>query len=79
MMFTNIGEDNLKPLDYLAGVASFLVIALGGVLIGLIFSIIVSLATRFLYTHIHNLLKLHCTRNSFFQKVNFFYFWKMIF
>jgi ABC-type long-subunit fatty acid transport system fused permease/ATPase subunit len=51
LKFTLIGEANLTAGDYLAGVASFLVIAFGGILIGLIFAVIVSLATRFFTKH----------------------------
>ncbi|KAL3082889.1 hypothetical protein niasHS_010691 [Heterodera schachtii] len=44
--FIAIGEPNLEAMDYAAGVASFLVIAVGGVLIGLLFSLITCIATK---------------------------------
>jgi sodium/hydrogen exchanger-like protein 3 len=44
--FTLIGYVNLALVDYLSGAASFLVIALGGTLIGIGFAFVVSLLTR---------------------------------
>lgn len=44
--FTLIGEENLQPSDYIQGGLSFFVIALGGVLIGTVFALIVSLLTK---------------------------------
>lgn len=45
--FSLIGSKNLIPIDYLFGILSFVVIAVGGIFIGLVFAVIVSLATRF--------------------------------
>lgn len=45
--FHNIGEENLVFIDYAAGTLSFFVIALGGVLIGLVFAFIVSFVTKY--------------------------------
>uniref|UniRef100_A0A914HIR3 Sodium/hydrogen exchanger n=1 Tax=Globodera rostochiensis TaxID=31243 RepID=A0A914HIR3_GLORO len=45
--FIAIGEPNLETLDYVAGIGSFLVIAIGGVLIGVFFSLITCIATKF--------------------------------
>ncbi|VDM53636.1 unnamed protein product [Angiostrongylus costaricensis] len=47
--FTLIGVENLKPIDYGAGVLSFFVVACGGAVVGLIAAFIVSLITK--YTH----------------------------
>lgn len=44
--FTLIGADHLSLSDYLAGMASFAVIALGGTLIGLLFALLASILTR---------------------------------
>uniref|UniRef100_A0A7E4UNE5 Sodium/hydrogen exchanger n=1 Tax=Panagrellus redivivus TaxID=6233 RepID=A0A7E4UNE5_PANRE len=48
LKFGQIGVDNMHASDYVAGGASFFVIALGGVLIGLVFAFIVSFITRFI-------------------------------
>lgn len=45
--FTLIGAENLKPIDYGAGVLSFFIVACGGALIGLIAAFIVSFVTKF--------------------------------
>ncbi|KAI3422376.1 Sodium hydrogen exchanger [Globodera pallida] len=45
--FIAIGEPNLETMDYVAGIGSFLVIAIGGVLIGVFFSLITCIATKF--------------------------------
>ncbi|CAK5107663.1 unnamed protein product [Meloidogyne enterolobii] len=45
--FTLIGVNNLAVFDYIAGIFSFVVIALGGTLIGLFFAFFVSILTRF--------------------------------
>ncbi|KJH43584.1 sodium/hydrogen exchanger 3 [Dictyocaulus viviparus] len=45
--FTLIGVENLKPIDYGAGVLSFFVVACGGVIVGLIAAFIVSLITKY--------------------------------
>ncbi|KAE9421004.1 hypothetical protein Angca_002159 [Angiostrongylus cantonensis] len=47
--FTLIGVENLKPIDYGAGVLSFFVVACGGAVVGLIAAFTVSLITK--YTH----------------------------
>jgi sodium/hydrogen exchanger-like protein 3 len=44
--FILIGEANLRPTDFIAGIGSFLVIALGGIAIGLAFALLASLATK---------------------------------
>lgn len=44
--FGLIGAENLVLVDCLLGILSFVVIAAGGILIGLVFALIVSLATR---------------------------------
>uniref|UniRef100_A0A5S6Q5A0 Sodium/hydrogen exchanger n=1 Tax=Trichuris muris TaxID=70415 RepID=A0A5S6Q5A0_TRIMR len=44
--FSRIGQDNIISLDIVAGLLSFFVVGLGGVLIGLIWSFIVSFTTR---------------------------------
>lgn len=44
--FIAIGESNLQCMDYLAGIGSFVVIALGGVLIGLLFAVLACIATK---------------------------------
>ncbi|PIO67076.1 hypothetical protein TELCIR_11190 [Teladorsagia circumcincta] len=45
--FTMIGPENLQPIDYGAGVLSFLVVACGGAAIGLIAAFIVSFITKY--------------------------------
>ena len=44
--FSEMG-DNLQPVDYALGATSFLVVALGGTFIGIIFGIIASYTTKF--------------------------------
>ena len=44
--FILIGEQNLLLMDFVAGVGSFFVIALGGVIIGLSFAVLAALATK---------------------------------
>ena len=39
-VFSGMGMENIKPIDGVLGCASFLVVAIGGVLIGIIFGII---------------------------------------
>ena len=45
--FSDIGEANMQAIDYAAGGLSFFVIALGGVLIGVIFAFITSFITKY--------------------------------
>jgi len=45
--FTDIGEDNLIAIDFIAAGGSFFVIAIGGVFIGLVYAILVSLITKY--------------------------------
>ncbi|VDO57999.1 unnamed protein product [Haemonchus placei] len=45
--FTLIGAENLEPIDYAAGVLSFLLVACGGAVIGLIAAFIVSFITKY--------------------------------
>uniref|UniRef100_A0A914DQY2 Sodium/hydrogen exchanger n=2 Tax=Acrobeloides nanus TaxID=290746 RepID=A0A914DQY2_9BILA len=45
--FSVIGESNIVPTDYLLGMLSFFVISLGGAFIGIIFAMLVSIATKF--------------------------------
>ncbi|OCT84647.1 sodium/hydrogen exchanger 5 [Xenopus laevis] len=45
--FVEMGPENVKPMDYLKGVASFFVVSLGGTAIGLVFAFLLALITRF--------------------------------
>ncbi|CAF1077760.1 unnamed protein product, partial [Didymodactylos carnosus] len=45
--FARIGQENLIPLDIVLGCLSFFVVALGGVLIGIIFGVIACFTTKF--------------------------------
>ncbi|KAI1711825.1 sodium/hydrogen exchanger family domain-containing protein [Ditylenchus destructor] len=45
--FIDIGESRLVLIDYVAGAFSFFVIAIGGIIIGVIMALIVSIITRF--------------------------------
>uniref|UniRef100_A0A0N5BE88 Sodium/hydrogen exchanger n=1 Tax=Strongyloides papillosus TaxID=174720 RepID=A0A0N5BE88_STREA len=45
--FLSIGNENVKPLDYIKSCISFPVIALGGAMVGIIFAFIVSLLTKY--------------------------------
>lgn len=45
--FSGMGAENLKEVDYVLGVTSFFVVALGGTVIGIIFGIIGSYTTKF--------------------------------
>ena len=38
--FSEMGAENLEPVDYVLGTTSFFVVALGGTLIGIIFGLI---------------------------------------
>ena len=42
-----MGSANILPVDIVLGATSFLVVALGGVLIGIIFAIAASITTKF--------------------------------
>lgn len=44
-----IGEDNLNVLDYFKFFASFIIVALGGVFVGIIFAFLSALATKYTY------------------------------
>ncbi|KAL3068822.1 hypothetical protein niasHS_017388 [Heterodera schachtii] len=48
--FTNIGPYNLHAMDYIEGILSFFVIAIGGVILGLFFAALTCIATK--YTHV---------------------------
>ncbi|CAL4060124.1 unnamed protein product, partial [Meganyctiphanes norvegica] len=45
--FSEIGEENLIPQDMAAGLASFLLVALGGTIIGIIWGFLTAFITRF--------------------------------
>ncbi len=45
--FAEMGEDNIKPVDIALGCVSFSIVAVGGVLIGIIFGIIACFTTKF--------------------------------
>ncbi|CAF1098206.1 unnamed protein product, partial [Didymodactylos carnosus] len=45
--FARIGQENLIPLDIVLGCLSFFVVALGGVLIGIIFGVVACFTTKF--------------------------------
>ena len=45
--FVGIGAKNIKPTDILSGFASFIVVALGGTLIGIIWGFLTGFVTRF--------------------------------
>ena len=45
--FADMGQENILPVDVVLGAASFLVVALGGVLIGIIFGAVASMTTKF--------------------------------
>ena len=45
--FSEMGAENLEPVDYVLGTTSFFVVALGGTLIGIIFGLIASFTTKF--------------------------------
>lgn len=44
---SEVGGENIIAVDVVLGAASFLVVALGGVLIGIIFGVLASLATKY--------------------------------
>nr|KAG5695544.1 hypothetical protein BaRGS_033966 [Batillaria attramentaria] len=45
--FAEIGESNIEPVDYAAGVGSFFIIALGGTLIGMIYGMVGGFITKY--------------------------------
>lgn len=45
--FADVGTENIKDSDFALGVASFLVVALGGTFIGLIFGAVASFTTKY--------------------------------
>ncbi|XP_076321364.1 Na(+)/H(+) exchanger protein 2-like isoform X1 [Tachypleus tridentatus] len=45
--YTEMGQENLITIDYIAGVASFFVAALGGALIGIIWGVLAAFISRF--------------------------------
>lgn len=51
--YVDIGEENIETTDVFKGVASFIVVAGGGTLIGIIYGFITAFVTRFSrYSHI---------------------------
>jgi NhaP-type Na+/H+ or K+/H+ antiporter len=45
--FAEMGASNIQPVDIALGVTSFLIVAVGGVLIGIIFGVIACFTTKF--------------------------------
>lgn len=45
--YADIGTENILPIDYVAGVASFFVVALGGTFVGVIWGILAAFISRF--------------------------------
>ncbi|KAM6980202.1 sodium/hydrogen exchanger 5 [Aplochiton taeniatus] len=45
--FVEVGPGNVQTVDYVKGVASFLIVSIGGTLVGLIFAVILGFITRF--------------------------------
>ncbi|KAF7688046.1 sodium/hydrogen exchanger 5 [Silurus meridionalis] len=45
--FVAVGPGNVQTADYFKGVASFLIVSIGGTLVGLIFAVILAFITRF--------------------------------
>ncbi|XP_076856454.1 sodium/hydrogen exchanger 5 isoform X4 [Brachyhypopomus gauderio] len=45
--FVEVGPENVQTVDYFKGVVSFLVVSIGGTVVGLIFAIILAFITRF--------------------------------
>ena len=47
--FSHLGQDNLIMQDYLSAIASFLLVALGGTAIGIIWGFLTAFVTRYIY------------------------------
>uniref|UniRef100_A0A667ZLJ5 Sodium/hydrogen exchanger n=1 Tax=Myripristis murdjan TaxID=586833 RepID=A0A667ZLJ5_9TELE len=45
--FVEVGPGNVQTADYFKGVASFLIVSIGGTLVGLVFAVILGFITRF--------------------------------
>ncbi|KAJ0001707.1 hypothetical protein NQD34_001503 [Periophthalmus magnuspinnatus] len=45
--FVEVGPKNVQTVDYFKGVASFLIVSIGGTLVGLVFAVILGFITRF--------------------------------
>jgi NhaP-type Na+/H+ or K+/H+ antiporter len=45
--FSEIGKENIEVVDIVLGATSFLVVAFGGIIIGIFFGIIASMTTKF--------------------------------
>ncbi len=50
LSFAEIGDTNLIPMDYVSGGTSFFVVGIGGVIVGVIFSLIVGFVTKYVST-----------------------------
>lgn len=51
--FSELGEENIMPIDIASGVGSFLLVALGGTAIGIIWGFLTAFVTRYLLTLMH--------------------------
>jgi NhaP-type Na+/H+ or K+/H+ antiporter len=45
--FSELGQENIQTLDIVLGATSFLVVAFGGVIIGLFFGVLASATTKY--------------------------------
>lgn len=45
--YAEMGPTNIIPVDYLAGVASFFVVAVGGTLVGILWGLLAAFVSRF--------------------------------
>ncbi|XP_074513061.1 sodium/hydrogen exchanger 5-like isoform X2 [Sebastes fasciatus] len=45
--FVEVGAENVQTADYFKGVASFLIVSIGGTLVGLVFAVLLGFITRF--------------------------------
>ncbi|XP_042143207.1 sodium/hydrogen exchanger 3 [Ixodes scapularis] len=45
--YTNMGQENIIPADYVSGVASFFVVALGGTGVGILWGLVAAFVSRF--------------------------------